>query len=424
MNSFWRIFSLELIGLVRSKTLAMLTAASAAWMLALPYIVKGDGTAEGFRELYIRYSLNGVFSFVAIALLASAAGALARERAAKRLQLTLVRPVRYTSIALAKGLAYLSVGAFVLGAAVVILAFKVDLSVTCNHVLRPVLPSPREEAKAMYETFMSDPDTPAEAKRAKKAVVLRLLENKAIDHYQTIPTNEVVSWSFPPSSANRSALSVRLRFTNQFDTRDEVRGVFTFGEATGVVSNITQAVLTVPLNTCVRDSSAESARQAQTLSFMNGGKNPLMLRPRKDISVLLPADAFAWNLFRAYAVLITILALLIAFGLFLSASLGRPVALFVAIVTLIVGEMSPSVIEQYPDELETNPLDRVGLVMSRAVAEITRPVAALSPLEKLSLDECIETSTLVRSLAVNGVLLPLLLAVLSGFILPRKQDDI
>lgn len=420
MNSFWRIFSLELIGLVRSKTLAMLMTVSIAWMCALPFFVKGDGTVEGLRELYIRYSLDGVFSFLAISLLASAAGSLARERAAKRLQLTLVRPVRYATIVLAKGLANLSVGALVLAIATLILAFKVDLSVKCNHVLKPVLPSPREEAKEMYENFMSDSDTPVEVKRAKKEVVLRLLENKAMDHYQTIPTNEVVKWTFPAQVEVSASSSVRMKFTNQFDTRDEVRGVFNLGDMTGIVSNITQAVLKIPL----QSSTSTSTSTLNHLTFRNDGKNPLMLRPRKDIDLLIPADSFGANLVRAYLTLISILALLIAFGLFLSASLGRPVALFVAIVTLIVGEMSPSVVEQYPDELEKNHLDRIGLMMSRAVAEVTRPVATLSPLEKLSLDECVETSAMVRSLALNAVLLPVLLAILSGIILPRKQDDI
>lgn len=423
MNSFWRIFSLELIGLVRSKTLAMLTVASVVWMFALPFLVKGDGTVEGLRELYIRYSLDGVFSFLAISLLASAAGSLARERAAKRLQLTLVRPVRYSAIVLAKGFAHLFVGALVLAVATTILAFKVDLSVKCNHVLKPVLPSPREEAKEMYETFMSDPDTPVEVKRTKKDIVLRLLENKAIDHYQTIPTNEVVTWTFPLDAELQSAStppSVRFRFTNQFDSRDTIRGVLALGDYSASVSNITQAVLKVPL------TRAELALSegADRLAFINAGKNPLMLRPRKDIDLLIPADSFGANLVRAYFTLLSILALLIAFGLFLSASLGRPVALFVAIVTLIVGEMSPSVVEQYPDELEKNSLDRIGLMMSRAVAEVTRPVATLSPLEKLSLDECVETTTLARSLALNAILFPLLLAILSGIILPRKQDDI
>ena len=424
MNSFWRIFSLELIGFVRSKTLAMLTVVSIVWMFALPRLVHSDGTAEGLRELDVRYSLGGVLVLLVISLLASATGSLARERAEKRLQLTLVRPVRYAAIVLAKALAHVVVGAAVLAVAVVILACRVDCARPCAHVLKPLLPSPREEAKEMYAAFMADPETPPAVKRTKKAIVLRLLENKALDHYQTIPTNATLTWTFAdPALATAEGLSVRMRFSTAFNSREEVRGVFTIGDWTASVSNITQAILTVPLAREFRFGTGYKPMTPDSeLAFHNQGRNPLMLRPRKDIDLLLPADSFAANLLRSYVLLVVTLALVVAFGLFLSASLGRPVALFVAIVTVLVGEMSPSVIEQYPDELETKLSDRIGLVLTRFAAEVTRPVTTLNPLERLSLDECVEPSTVLRAVAFDGLLLPVVLAVLAGFVLPRKQE--
>lgn len=414
MTSFWRIFFLETLSFVRSKTLALLTAVSVLWVVALPYLVRGDGTPDGMREIDIRYSLGGVFTIVLFALLASATGSLARERAAKRLQLTLVRPVNYATIVLAKALAHVVLGAVVLALSCAILLARREPSRLSSHVFSPILPSPREEAKEMYAAFMADPETPEAVRRAKKAIVLRLLETKAIDHYQTIPTNEVVEWKFPLDDETTVSPAVRLRFTNQFDTRDLIRGTFRLGTCEGVVSNVTQAVLTLPLS---------AGQPSGTLSFVNHGANALMLRPRKDISVLIPADSFAFNLLRSYLTLVAILALIVSFALFLSASLGRPVALFVAIITVLVSEMSPSVIEQYPDELETKLSDRIGLVLTRAAAEVTRPIAALNPLEKLSLDECVEWTTVWRAILVDALALPLLLALLSGAILPRKQDD-
>ena len=248
---------------------------------------------------------------------------------------------------------------------------------------------------------------------------MRILAARAVDHYQAIPTNEVTSWQFPTFEPSGSDVRVRMRFAAQFDTRQDVRGRFTLGDLAAPVSNITQAVVTVPLST-----AQVSEGPADTLAFFNGGRNALMLRPRKDINVLVPADSFVANLLRAYLVMVAVLAFVIAVGTFLSASLGRPVALFVAIVMLALSEMSPSVIEQYPDALETSRLDRLGLAMTRAVAGITRPVSALSPLEALSKDECVETDDVIRSLLVNLAATPLLLALLTAFVMPRKQDDL
>ena len=416
MGKFREIVLLELKALVRSRTLALLLIASVAWMLVFPQIVRGDGTAESVRELSVHFSLGGVFALLVVVLLASATGSLARERTEKRLQLTLVRPVRYTLVVLGKLAAHVAAGALVLAVSCAVLAFDADLSAPCYSVLSPVLPSPREEAKAMYEVYMKDPQTPEAVKRAKKSVVLRLLENRAMDHYQTLPTNSVTSWTFP--SCPTSDARVQMRFAAQYDTRQDVCGEFRMGPWCAPVSNITQAVVSVPLKRV--GETADSVR----LEFFNAGRNALMLRPRKDIRVLVAADGFGMNLCRAFAVLTALLALVVAFGLFLSAGLGRPVAIFVAFVALAVSEMSPSVLEQYPDELETKAIDRIGLVLTRCVASATKPLSAVSPLEALAKDERVEPSSVIRLAAVDLVAVPLVLALLSALVLPRKQDDL
>ena len=425
MRKFLEVFWLELTAIVRSWTLAMLLAASVVWMLVFPYVVKGDGTAEGMREMYIRYSLGGVFALLVVSLLASATGALAKERAAKRLQLTLVRPVRYFTVALGKVAAYAVTGAFVLAVAAGILLVRVDPSVRCSHVVGSVLPSPQEEARSRYAEYMQSPDTPEQVKKAKKAVVLRILTQRAIDYYQTLATNETAAWKFDlrrfdDAAARPLDLAVRMRFTNQFEMRQDVRGVFRLGEREGVVSNITQAVLTVPLSS----AGASPLTEAEELTFHNRGVNALMLRPRKDLHLLVPADAFWLNLLRAWLEMTAVLALVIGFGMFLSAALGRPVALFVAIVVLLVSEMSPSVVEQYPDSLETDRIDRIGLMLTRFAAEVTHPISELSPLEALSKDECVEPREVARALLVDLAAVPLFLSLLAAFVMPYKQDDL
>jgi len=418
MTSFWRIFWLELTAFVRSKALAWLVVASVAWMLVFPYLVRGDGTAEGARELYIHFSLGGVFALLVVSLLGSATGSIASDREAKRLQLTMVRPVRYAVIALGKIAAHVAVGAFIAAVAFAVLAFRMDLSRPCSHVLSPVMPSPQEEARAMYESFMADPSTPDAVKKAKKGAVLRLLAQRAVDNYQTIATNSTAVWRFESpclSDAAAKNVAVRMRFTNEFDMRRDLIGSFRLGGMSGAISNTTQAVLSVPL---------EGSSLSDQLEFSNGGAHSLMIRPRKDLNLLVEADAFGWNLLRAYVEVVAVLTLIISFGVLLSAGLGRPVAMFVAFVTLIVGEMSPSVAEQYPDELETNMVDRIGLGITRFVAEVTRPVSSLSPLEALAKDECIESVSVMRIAGFDLLLLPIAMSLLAAIVIPRKQDDL
>ena len=424
MISFWRIFWLEFTSLTRSRTVAMLTVAALGWMFAAPHVLTGDGTAAGARELQLHFSLGGVFVLLVVALLASATASVAGERAAKRLQLTLVRPVRYFTVALGKIAAHVAVGAFVLGLSCLALISTADCGVRCSHVLSPVLPSPREEALAMYESYMNDPDTPAQVRRAKKEVVLRILTQRALDHYQTIPTNATVSWKFDlpqPATQNPqpATLSVRMRFTNPMEMRQDVFGTFRYGNLSATVSNITQAVLTVPLTPC----AAGAPEKTGSLRFSNKGVSALMVRPRRDVNLLVPADAFGWNLLRAFFAMVSVLALIVASGVFLSSALGRPVATFVAFVVLIVGEMSPSVVEQYPDELSANLADRIGLCITRVASVVTRPISDLAPLEALSKDECVERTAVLRIVLLDLLGLPLALALLAAFVIPRKQED-
>ena len=414
MKKILSILSLESKAIVRSGMFAVLLFASVAWMLLLPLFIKGDGTAEGARELYVRFSLGGVFVLLAVSLLASATGSVAKERAAKRLQLTLVRPVGRFAVALGKVVAHAMCGAVILSFASLVLIFKVDVSKFCDHVSAPIMLSPAQEAKTMYEHYMNDPSTPEEVKRAKKSVVMRILTQRAVDNYQTVSTNETAKWSFQVPQGD--ALSVRMRFTNQFDMRQTVLGEFICDGVGTSVSNMTQAVLKMPLNNKVNGGGLKE------LSFRNLGANAVMLRPRKDLNLLVSADAFGWNLVRALLELSAILTLLVAAGVFLSAGLSRPVALFVALAVLLAGEVSPSVISQYPDELETNVADRIGLVLTRFSAEVTRPFSSLSPLESLSRDECVERSEVVRVLIVDCAVMPIVFCLIAAFLMPRKQD--
>jgi len=210
-----------------------------------------------------------------------------------------------------------------------------------------------------------------------------------------------------------------MRFTNQMELRQDVRGTFRLGEMSAVVSNITQAILEVPLT-----GSAAGLSETAELAFDNRGISALMFRPRRDLNLLVPADAFGWNLLRAFLGMVAVLSLVVSVGVFLSCALGRPVALFVAFVILIVGEMSPSVTEQYPDALETDVVDRIGLVITRFATEVTRPVSSLQPLTALATDACVEPRELAKTAVADLIVFPLFFAFLAGIVLPRKQDDL
>lgn len=427
MNSFWRIFLLETRALVRSGAFVALLAASTVWMFCSGALLKSDGTPEGMREMSLHYSTGGVAALLAVALLASAAGTISGERAAKRLQLSLVRPVGRIVIALGRMAALVAAGAAVLAVAAAIEILREENPRRlCRSELRPVLQSPRDEAAALYESYMADPDTPEEVKKAGRGTVLRILERRAGDRYLTIRPGETAQWLFRmPKRGAAAGTGVRLRFTNTYDLREEVKGalVLHLGDGTelgGAVSNMTRSVMEIPLAS--GDGITPEAGGEARLEFRNDGTSAIMLRPRRDVELLVPAGRFAGNVLRAWVQLTAMLSMLVAFGVFLGSALGRPVAMFTAMVVLAVSEISPSVIEQYPDPLESDPVDAIGLQLTRVMSVATRPVSSLEPLAELARDACVEPAETARAAFAGFFAAPLVFAMLSALVMPRKSD--
>lgn len=416
-------FVLQVRAFVRSRALAVLLAVVALVVLGLPYFLRSDGTAEGARSLLIQTTLGAAFAVVAAAVLAAACGAFAGERRTRRLALTAVRPVTMMSVWFGKLLALVAVAALALFFAAALVLVRVD-PVPCSHVVQPTMPPPEAEAVAAYERFMKDPGAPKDIKSADRRAVIAQLAARASERFDVVPPGGTASWRFDLPAASTSVV-VRLRFTTDFDLRSSLVGVFSLcaGDipvAVASISNLTQSVLFVPLA-----PRAAGGLGPYELSFANAGRTSVMLRPRHDIALMLPADSFAANLFRAVLELLVVVTLLAALGLFLSAAFSRPVAIFVASILVAVTLMAPSVLVQFPSELGGSWTNRVGLRISRTILGATRSVGELHPLASVAAGECVEGRGVATAFATNAVLFPVILMLLSGLVLRYRppEDD-
>ncbi len=409
-------FKLALRALVRGHVLSLLLAATALAHFLLPALVRGDGTAAGWREMFVRAVTGAAYAFTAVAVLACACGVFAQERDRFRLSLTVVRPVSAFTVALGRWLALCAVAAAAYALTAILTVSCVPSPPPCMHHFPAALPPPVEAAQKRLARYLADEKTPAYVKKAPRSTVLRHLANKELDRYEVIPPGKSLAWPFPAQLAARSNLVVRVRFATQFELRSPLAGTFALGARTAVVSNNTQSILDVPLT---RGGGA-AEKGACELRFLNTGKEVVMLRPRRDLEMLSPADPFGMNLFRATVQMFAATALLAAFGLFLSAAFSRPVALFVSLVTVAVALMAPSVLVQFPYELETSLGDRIGLCVTRAVHWLTSTAGASAPISALATDTCIEWSDLLKDVLVNVILLPTCLLGLAAGIIRRK----
>ncbi|MGN0846740.1 MAG: hypothetical protein ACI4RA_05075 [Kiritimatiellia bacterium] len=411
-------FKLAWRALVRGHVLSLLLAATALAYVLLPALVRSDGTAAGWREMFVRAVPGATYAVTAIVILSCACGFLAQERDQFRLSLTVVRPASAFSVVLGKWLALCAVAAAAYALTAGLTMLRVPEPPPCMHHIEPALPSPIVAARGSLDAYLADPKTPEFVKKAPRPAVLRLLTNKELDRYDVIRPGESLAWPFPAKLAERTNLFVRVRFATQFDLRSPLAGTFTLGGLSAVVSNNTQSIIDVPL--VQGGTVAPCVTNSTELCFSNTGKEVVMVRPRRDLEVLAAADPFAANLARAAVQMFSVTALLAAFGLFLSSALSRPVSIFTALVAVAVILMAPSVVVQFPDEIETTLDNKIGLVITRTVYALTSAAGEAKPISDLATDACIEWLDLLRGVIVNVVLLPLGLLGATAWIMRRK----
>lgn len=429
LAGFWASFRLELTALVRSWAAALLLGASLAWSFAAPFVLKGDGTDSGWFELVVRYSLGIVFALVLVALAASAAGTLARERAAKRLQLTMVRPVPRFSVALGRMMAMTAVGSFVLALSSVAMmgglgSFQKETGYaeTCDHVLEPQLEPSEEVVERMFKERVEQyPDFKEMVERQGELYAREYLRVWVKNNmYQTIRAGKEAKWTFDTSSIDESShVAVRVRMTDVFDRLEQTDGVFRLGDRVGRISHVNKSLVRLPLE---RTESGDAA--GTELSFTNNGTQAISLCPRRDIHLLVRADSFGANVFRAWLELTAILALVVSVAMLMGACLSRSVSVYVVLSLLFMSLVCPTLIDEYPDPTNLEWIDRASLRLTDVAARATRPLAAYTPIAQLESASCIEWEEVRGAIGWNLCLIPLLCSLLSGLLMVRKQDGI
>ena len=417
MKAFLSVVSLELKAVFRSKALFVLVAAAVGWVLLLPHVARGDGTDSGAFALRVLYGLGAVFAIVLVSFAAAAAGSLSRDRAAKRLQLTMVRPVRHSIVALGRMAALSASAALVLGAACLAVLAREGNSRTCDHVYAPKLEDPAAAAERMYAEYCEKyPDFRRNSEEVGVGNVKNYLMLTARDEYQSVAKGETATWEFPSAPA-RGRFSARVMMTDLYGRLDKVNGVFRLGNAVGEMNRLNKTVARVALSAAAGGGESESGNRV--LSFENKGETDVSFQPRRDIRLLAGADGFAWNLLRAWLVMSAVVSMAIALATFLGSCLSRSVAVFCVSAILAASAVAPSALDQAPDPFTATGVERASLRLTAFADAATGPLNSYSPITSLSEGECVEQSDVLSSALFGFAAFPFVFALLAGLVMSR-----
>jgi hypothetical protein len=117
----------------------------------------------------------------------------------------------------------------------------------------------------------------------------------------------------------------------------------------------------------------------------------------------------------------SVLAVLAAFGLALSAIFSFPVAAFAATVVLVLIMISGGVLPDVSKEDEQEWKNRVGIAVLRSAQYVTRHGSEISPLRSVVKGEMIPDRGIWISVFWNMGLMPLVLASLACAALNRRE---
>lgn len=423
-------------------------------VVALPLVLKDDGTARGFTQILLTYTLSTISGLLGLSTLWLACGTLARDIEEAQLQMVVTKPIARWQVWLGKWLGLVTLNAALLaltGTSVYVLlqwrarslppeqqAILRNEVLVARGVVRPTVPRAamqRAIATEFEARLRTNTVTGADAKET-----LRIIAARAQAHYTEAQPDRLLVWTNQMGLASHflrdQPLTVRLKFNA---AQDSPTKTFTGILQAGVPTENRPPWQSPPLS-LAKDTFHEfqippghlEADGSLIVMFYNG--NPITVSfPLDDgMAVLYPEGGFLLNFIRGLAIILCWMALLAALGLMTASFLSFPVAAFVslALLTLVfsTGTLS-TVVEEgslfgYDPEhgnYGQNPLNHLAVPLFSGILTVINLAKDFSPVDALSVGRAITWPELGRAFLQIVVLLGGLLALFGIWGFTRRE---
>jgi len=407
-----------------------------ASVVGLPILIKDDGTARGFTQILLTYTLSTITALLGLSTLWLACGTLARDIEECQMQVVAVKPIARWQIWLGKWLGILSLNAALLaisGASVFALlqwrATKLpeaEQRILRNEVLvaRGSAKEPdfsaeitREAANRLRERLKTAAVTVADMPEVQRQILEQVKAG-----YQIVPPGTYRPWQIELGFAKHFLRDQPLFLRVKFNSADKSPSG-TFGALWHVgVSESTRFWRTEAPMSLAPDTFHEfqippnlfDENGRLTVVFVNPN-NTVLLFPLEDgMEVLYREGGFGLNFARGLGIIFCWMALLAALGLAAASFLSFPVAAFASLavlaMTLSSGTLANAVSEGSvfgfdPEHGSSGPsgADLVIIPAFRVILKVINLAKNFSPIDSLSTGRSITWSEL--GLAVGQIVL-------------------
>jgi hypothetical protein len=344
--------------------LAVLLLAS---VVGLPLLIQDDGTARGFTQILLTYTLSAITGLLGFSTLWLSCGTLARDIEECQLQVLATKPVARWKIWLGKWLGIMTLNAVLLaisgGGVYGLLQWRASrLPAAEQQELRSeVLVARGSAGQPTRETAIDEQTeqvlqerlktTPVETKVDLEEVRKQIRE-QVKGTLELVPPGYSRQWRIdlghPKSYFRDQPMQLRVKFnTANRSSSGTFGGVWQAGNPTTTNFWQSEAMslapdtfheFAIPANLC-----DEQGRL--TIYFLNPNDTSLLFPLDEGIHVLYPEGGFALNFARGLGIILCWMALLAALGLTAASFLSFPVAAFFSLGLLVVGLSSDTLAE-------------------------------------------------------------------------------
>jgi hypothetical protein len=345
---------------LRFKLFLVIAALLVLAVVGLPLVIKDDGTAQGFTQIILTYTLGSITALLGLSTLWLSCGTLARDIEECQIQVVATKPVARWQIWLGKWLGIVSLNAALLaisGACVYgLLQYRAsklppDVQQTLREQILVARGSAKEASNADEIEAETDSILQARTKSAPVAAsdlaqLRKQIREMVRADTQLVPPSYERVWKINLGMAAHwlagKPLQLRVKFnaaqkssSGTFDAYwqvgDPAKTKFWRTETPMSLSPDTFHEFTIPPD--LYDQNG-----VLTITFVNPPQNntALLFPPEDGMEVLYPESGFALNFARGLGIIFCWMALLAALGLAAASFLSFPVATFFVLAMMLV----------------------------------------------------------------------------------------
>jgi len=453
MQPLFAIAGLTWKAAFRFRLFLVLAVLLLASVIGLPLLIQDDGTARGFTQILLTYTLSAITGLLGLSTLWLSCGTLARDIEECQMQVLCTKPVARWQIWLGKWLGIMSLNVVLIalagGSVYALLEFRAArLPVAEQQVLRSEVLVARGSAveashdadideateKALQERLKSNP-----VEKADLVEVRKNIREQVKAAYQIVPPGYTRQWQIdlghPKSYFQDQPLQLRVKFnTANQSASGTYMGAWQVGDPNTTnfwrsepmsLAPDTFHEFAIPPNLC-------DAQGRLSIVFLNPNEVSLLFPLDDGMAVLFPEGSFALNFARGLGIILVWMALLAALGLTAASFLSFPVAAFFSLAMLLVGLSSGTLAEavdsgsvaagnEETGAVGHSGMDVVLIPAFKAMLTVIGLAENYSPIDALSTGRSIPWSELGEALLQVDLLLGGAIALTGIFLFGRRE---